>query len=361
MIFDMLKMIKDRMCDYNANNFINDLFNASKNLGILEAKISGYQFNSILIPMLHKKEAVSSMYIEGTQTTITDVFENEVNPKLNDYKIMTEVDNHIKTLVYGTEYLQINDFSHTFIQNIHEHMMRGIVPTNKENSLGKYKEKDNYIVNSVGTVVFTPPSFKETKKYMQELILFMNNTNDGINPLIKTAIIHSQFESIHPFEDGNGRVGRILVSLYLYKTKIINFPFFYISEAISQDKAIYYNKLTDSRKNSYDEWIKFFLHKIIIQTEKHINYINSLNNLYAKTKHILKENINITKYDNIIECLFTHPVLTSSYLAEKLGVSSGQAKRYLNILEKKQVLFGNDRKRNRSYFFIELLELANRN
>lgn len=110
----------------------------------------------------------------------------------------------------------------------------------------------------MGSVVFIPPSYTETKKYMDELIDYMNDVNDGINPLVKAAIIHSQFESIHPFEDGNGRVGRLLISLHLYKARVINFPFFYMSEAISQDKRIYYNMLTASRENSYDEWIRFF-------------------------------------------------------------------------------------------------------
>lgn len=356
----MLKFIKDRLCDYNANYFINELAEASKMLGVLEAKISSYQFTSILVPMFHKKEAISSMYIEGTQTTISDVFENEVNPKSSDDKVMLEVNNHTKALIYGAEALKTENFSNHFMKKIHENMMSGILPNKMASSLGKYKQKDNFIINSVGTIVFTPPSHNETIKYMDELISFMNNTNDNLNPLIKAAIIHSQFESIHPFEDGNGRVGRMLVSLYLYKARVINFPFFYISEAISQDKVVYYNKLTGTREGDYNEWIKFFLRKIVVQTEKHISYIDSLNSLYEKTKCSLKETINSPKYDSIIECLFTHPVLTSSYLADKLGVSSGQAKRYLDVLEEKKILFGDDKKRNRSYFFMELLELARR-
>lgn len=356
----MLKFIKDRLGDFNANYFINEMAEASKKLGVLEAKINSYQFTSILVPMFHKKEAISSMYIEGTQTTISDVFENEVNPKSSDDKVMVEVENHTKALIYGAEALKTDTFSNQFMKKIHELMMNRILPNKKASSLGKYKQKDNFIINSVGTIVFTPPSHTETLKYMDELISFMNNTKDMLNPLIKAAIIHSQFESIHPFEDGNGRVGRVLVSLYLYKAKVINFPFFYISEAISQDKAVYYSKLTGTREGDYNEWIKFFLRKIVVQTEKHISYIDSLNSLYERTKCFLKETINSPRYDSIIECLFTHPVLTSSYLADKLGVSSGQAKRYLNILEEKKILFGDDKLRNRSYFFMELLELARR-
>ena len=193
---------------------------------------------------------------------------------------------------------------------------------------------------------------------VDELISYMNDTNDDIHPLIKAAIIHSQFESIHPFSDGNGRVGRVLVSLYLFKAKVINFPFFYISEAISADKSVYYNMLTDTRKNNYNGWIKYFLKKITMQTTKLIGYIDSLNDLYIRTKVKVQKSINSPKFDTIIECLFTSPVLNADYLADKLVVSRGQAVRYLNILEKERILHGDDRKRGRLFFFGELIDLA---
>lgn len=354
----MLKFIKERLSDYDANSFIVEMATASKNLGILEAKINAYQFNSILIPMLHKKEAISSMYIEGTQTTISDVFESEMTSKSADDKIMIEVNNHTKTLLYGSEYLRVENFTHKFIQEIHSLMMDRILSAEHEKYRGKYKTTDNRIVNSAGSVIFVPPTHTETKKYMDELISFMNDYLDGIHPLIKAAIIHSQFESIHPFSDGNGRVGRVLVSLYLFKANVINFPFFYLSEAISMDKSVYYSMLTDTRNNNYNEWIKYFLKKISIQTTKVIGYIDSLNALYIKTKAKVQKSINSPKFDAIIECLFTHPVINAEYLAENLSVSHGQAIRYLNILEKEKVLQGNDRKRGRLFFFGELMDLA---
>lgn len=357
----MLKMIFDRKNDYNANYFVNELFEASKLLGILEAKIGEYKFSRILIPMFRNKEAISSMSIEGTQTTITDVFEDQLNLPKNGqqkHRAILEYRNHTKAIVYGTDYLRANGFTDDFLCQLHRIMMNGILPPKKEGGVGKYKTKDNYIVNSVGTVIFSPPSYTETPSYMRELLAFMNDTNDLINPLIKAAIIHSQFESIHPFEDGNGRVGRLLVSLYLYKANVINFPFFYISEAISQDKVVYYNMLTDSRINSYSEWIRFFLQKCIVQANNHIGYIDSLNALYKKTKKILSETINTTKLDKIMDCIFTQPVITSKYLSNHLSVTASQANRYLDSLEKSHVLIGDDKKRNRKYYFVELLDLA---
>ena len=354
----MLAMIAQRVNDYSANSFLNDLFEASKLLGILEAKIEGYQFSNILVPMFQTKEAISSMLIEGTQTTITNVLEDRIQTKRNtDDKVILEYRNHTQALIYGIDYLRGNGFTHDFLKELHQIMMSGI-SAKKQIVVGDYKKKDNYIVNSTGTVVFSPPSCSETYRYMNELIQFMNNSSDVLNPLIKAAIIHSQFESIHPFEDGNGRVGRLLISLYLYKAHVINFPFYYLSEAISQDKALYYQKLSDSRVHSYDAWIRFFLQKCIAQSNHLIHYIDSLNALYERTKKRVREFISTPKFDQIIECIFNQPVLTVAYLAEYLSVSSGQAKRYMDKLEEMQILLGDDRKRGRKYMFLELLDMA---
>lgn len=359
---EKLKFIKDRIKDYDSNLFINELFISSKSLGILEEKINSYKFDSILIPLLNQKEAISSMYIEGTQTTMSDVIEDAVTEekeRKND-KVFVEACNHTRALRYGTDYLKQNNFTHNFIKEIHKIMLTNIVAENKVDTLGKYKEKDNFIVNSVGTIVFNPPPFSETKKYMDELIDFMNDTKTDINPLIKTAIIHSQFESIHPFDDGNGRVGRLLITLCLYKFKAIQTPFFYISEAISQNKLVYYNKLTDARSNDYTSWIKFFLTMCTAQTEKHIKYIESLNKIYDTVSAKIKKIINTQKYEEIISCIFTQPIITSAYLAEKINISTSQSRKYLAALENAGILSGDDRIRNKKYHFLELLELVNK-
>ena len=355
----MLAFLKDRTNDYTVVSFVNELCEASKYLGALEAKINSYHFEKILIPLLRKKEAISSMQIEGTQTTMSDVFEEEIKAQTTADKAAIEVQNHTKALIMGAEYLKSNDFSHDFIKELHRIMLTGVISPKLQESLGKYKTKDNKIVNRAKTVIFTPPSYTQTEEYMDELIAYMNQEDDT-NPLVKAAIIHSQFESIHPFDDGNGRVGRLLISLYLFKAKLINFPFFYISEAFGQEKTIYYSKLTDSRNNTFDEWIRFFLKKCVIQAKIHINYMDSLDELYKKTKATLEKVLNSPKFDAVTECLFSQPVLTSAYLSDKLGVTPGQAKRYLDTLQDLHILQSDDRQRYKRYFFIELLDLAYR-
>ena len=301
------------------------------------------------------------MMIEGTQTTISDVLEDNLSVvKSGNGKVMREYRNHTRALLYGTEQLRNAGFTDELMCTIHKLMLDGILSSSKAKCIGHYKQHDNYIINSAGTVVFTPPSCSETGRYMRELLAYMNDSNDGVNPLIKAAIIHSQFESIHPFEDGNGRVGRLLISLYLYKAKVINFPFFYISESIAQDKAVYYRMLSDSRVHSYDEWIRYFIKKCTTQANSLIGYIDALNLLYQRTKNSVQECVNSPRFDKIIECIFTQPIITVPYLAEQLSVTAGQAKRYLDKLEEKHILLGDDRKRGRKYYFADLLDLSRR-
>ena len=352
-----LKRLDERRNDYDIKNFINDIFAVSRLFGKYEAIVSKSQFNKYLIPLLHKKEAISSMAIEGTQTTLNEVFDKEVEDserkKDLEYK---EVLNHTRAIVYGFDYLRINDFSHEFIQTIHRIMMEGLDEKESGKEIGIYKTRDNHIVNSAGKIVFNPPAHTKTYKYMTELIEYMN-CKDELNPFIKAAIIHAQFESIHPFENGNGRVGRMLINLYLFKEGVINFPIFYISEAFNSEKSIYYKKLTSTRESSYDEWISFFLKKCIQQVERHIKYFDYMDALYKQTKEKLKQILNSPKFEEIVKCLFTSPVLTSNFLANKLNVSQSQARKYLNSMEKNKIIVSDDKERNKKYIFDDLIQV----
>jgi len=118
--------------------------------------------------------------------------------------------------------------------------------------------------------------------------------------------------------------------------------------------------LSDSRVNSYNEWIRYFIKKCTVQANNLIRYIDELNRLYQRTKEQIKESVNSPRFDKIIECIFTQPIITVAYLAEQLSVTPGQAKRYLNKLEEKQIILGDDRKRGRKYYFAELLDLSRR-
>lgn len=352
-----LNLINERARDYDSNSFINELFDASMQIGAYDARICNCQFKDLIIPAFHRIEAISSMHIEGTQTTLSTVFKDEISAEEKQTLETREVRNHARALNYGARSVLAGDFTEDLIKKLQYTMLEGVTSPNRSVHLGEYKKVDNFIVNSLGRVIFTPPSSKDTEKYMGDLIRFMNDDSDGINPLIKAAIIHAQFESIHPFEDGNGRVGRLLISLYLFKREIVRIPAFYISEAISRDKTVYYNMLTSTRTRSYDDWIKFFLSKCAVQARQQSEHIDKITELYRRTRAKVSGVVSSSKCEKILEYLFGHPVLNSTSLSHFLGVSMGQSKTYLDLLEQEHVLFGDDKKRGRTFFFIDLLDL----
>ncbi len=360
----MLKLLRDRIHDYNVDEFLNELFEASKLLGVLEAKTYDYNNFSngvigVTVPFFKVREFVSSIGIEGIQMTVSDAFEEIVE---GSDKFDTDAPysrNFLDAFLYGIIRLCDDTFSDELIQDLHTILQYGLVAVRSGSRSNKYKQRDNRIVNSVGTTIFIPPSHTETNTYMRDLLEFINNRSDGMNPLIKAAIFHSQFESIHPFDDGNGRVGRLLVGLYLQKTEAACRPFFNVSEAISRDKLVYYNRLNESRMDNYNNWIRFFLQKCVVQANIQIECLESLYKLYTGTYAVVQHVTNAQQSRKIVRCLFTQPIITSKYLASKLGVTQAQAKRYINKLEGANVLSGDDRKRNRRYYFTEFINLAN--
>ena len=354
----MLKFLDESAKNYDVGAFLNELVEASKLLGAFDAKVIDSKFASPLLPLLHSKEAFASMAIEGTQTTMTDLLENEIETHANNAS--TEYLNHLSALIRCENILMSDDFSNELVQNLHLWMMDGVLVRKKDIVLGKYKTRDNHIVNSAGKTVYEPPAHTETKRYMDELVAYMNAPTDSAGALIRAAIAHAQFESIHPFEDGNGRVGRALVSLHLFKKKVIAHPYFFLSEAINREKSVYYSKLDGSRTGNFTEWIAFFLRKVAYQAQRNIEYVDALTVLRERTREAVKSVVNSQKFDGIMKILFRHPVISSKVFCEQLGISNLQANRYLASLQKAGILHGNDKKRNRVYYFLDLLDLMQR-
>lgn len=351
-----LKKINEQCKLISLNDFAQELFDAIKYLSIYETKLKDSRLeNYIYLPRLQQIEALSSMKIEGTQSTINDVLENEAFPNNKNQDVL-EVFDYMNALAKFTKILKFEDFSDELIKHLHKSLLANSSKRIKGSRLGEYKEKENYIGRG-GTKIYVPPKPEETQEYMNDLIDFMNDDTPVFHYLINSAIIHSQFESIHPFDDGNGRIGRLLITLYLSKKKVIYAPLFYISEAFEKDKIKYYKNLSETRNGNYNEWIIYFLSKTIEQTKKHIDFIDKINKLYDETFNIINKNIQSSKNKDLTNALFRHPQLTIKGLAEILNVSSTQANRYLTILENEKILIKNEKIRNVSYFFYELIDM----
>lgn len=332
------------------------LLEAVKEIAVYDTKIRDSSLEYFYLPRLEQIEAVSSMKIEGTQTTMNDIIASDVFPDPKNSEIL-EVANHNDALLKGARAVALEGFTPQNIKELHKTMLTDIKHKNKEASLGEYKKKDNKIVNNSKTVVYYPPHAEEVEEYMNDLIAFMNSSNYVYHPLINAALIHAQFESIHPFDDGNGRVGRMLIPLYLYKTGVIGGPIFYISEAIEKDKIQYYRNLTNSRSGDMNLWINYFLQKCVDQAKKHITYYQNLEKIHTKVTKVIKDGLNTQRSIDLINALFRYPQLTVNKLSEELRISRTQASRYLQELESLGILYSDDKQRNKSYYFDQYIRL----
>jgi Fic family protein len=244
------------------NEEISNLIVAStKSITKLESASSLIPHVALFIPMYVCKEALLSSQIEGTQCTLEDVLDPNIDNNLN--RDVEEVINYVKAINYAIDRLNELPLSNRLIKEIHSILMDGVRGENK--SPGEFRISQNWIGGeglSLKHARFIPPSPKDMIEAMSELEKYMN-TPDSFNVLLKAALIHYQFETIHPFLDGNGRIGRLLVTLFLINEKVITTPSLYISYFLKRNRSEYYDRLTLVRNSgNYEQWIKFFLEAI---------------------------------------------------------------------------------------------------
>lgn len=338
--------------------FLNELIDAITKLEVYKEKIKDSKLDSCwFMPTLQQKEALASSQLEGTQATLDGVLINQVTPDDKD-KNLNEVRNYYTATIRGYDYLKKHDFSDEFFFIIHKTLMQGNV--RKPALIGEYRKEQNYIGRSDKThsITFVPPAPEKVEGLMDNLINYINKPEDQFRPLVRTAIIHAQFETIHPFMDGNGRVGRILIPMYLFAQKQIALPCFFISEALERDKMRYYTLLNNIRENNnWNEWIKFFLSAVTKQCEKYIQIITSINVLYSKHMDIACAITHSSGVCNIINALYQYPIINAKQIADITNIPMTSVNRYLNKLVENQILFTDNKSRNRRFFYYDLLNI----
>ena len=297
---------------------------------------------NILINAIMINEAKASSGIENIVTTHDEIYKAMVKP----YDISPsakEVVDYRSAILTGFSIIKEKSFINLStiikIQEKIEHNNAGIRST-----LG------TVIKNSAtDEIIYTPPQKKqEILDYMDNLINYVNN-NDDVDPLIKLAIIHYQFESIHPFYDGNGRTGRILNILYLVITKLLDTPILYLSKYIINNKQEYYRLFQETRKtNNYEDWIIYILKGIEETSLGTINIINKISFEMKQMKNELRRKTKIYSKE-LLEALFYEFYTKVSYIKEQLNVSERTALRYLNELEKQGFITSEKIGRERIY------------
>lgn len=340
------------------NMFFDELIDATASLEVYKEKIRDSKLDSSwFMPTLQQKEALASSALEGTQATLDGVLVGQISKKTNN-QYLQEVENYYKATQRGYEYLSLNPFTNEFFLELHEILMSGNV--RKPELVGIYRKEQNYVGKNDEShaITFIPPEHTKVKQLMNNLIGYINNPHDNLRPLERTAIIHAQFETIHPFMDGNGRVGRMLIPMYLYSKGQIDLPCFFISEALEKDKMQYYTLLNEIRsKGAWSQWIKFFLKTVDQQCRKYIDIITSINDLYEKDLKIACDAAKSAHMVDLMNLLYKYPIVNAKMITEKTGIPATSVQRYLTMLTDTKILYSNNKKRNRTYYYPELLSI----
>jgi len=341
--------------------FYKELISASTNLGKYQVMLKKSKVNEyFLITPFTLKEAVQSSKIEGIQVTFDEVLEFEIDKnKINNE--VQEVLNYYEALKYGERALEQLPISTRLFKSLHEILMsKGVRGRNR--APGKYRPIQNFIGPegcTIDTATFIPPEPQLVNSCMANLEKYINNPSDDLHPLVRIAIIHAQFETIHPFLDGNGRIGRILIPLYLYEVKLIDSPNLFISEVLEKDKYKYYRLLNGTRKEEegWNEWIKFFLNSVDKQVQRNIDLIEELDELYEKDLEKAMNLINSTNVVDLMKAMFQKPIFDVKTISTITGIPDTTCRRYLSVLEKEKVIYSDNKMRNRKYYYYNLLDL----
>lgn len=288
----------------------------------------------ILINTLGLQEAKDSSAIENIITTHDDLYKSELNLDPFNSSEAKEVQNYVSALKKGFELIQENGMltNKTIIK---------IQETLEQNNAGFRKLPGTSLKNAItGDIIYTPPQdYQDIEQLMSNLEKFINDAElYDCDPLIKMAIIHFQFESIHPFYDGNGRTGRIINILYLVLKDLQNLPILYLSNYIIKHKADYYRLLQKVRlENNWEEWLLFMIKGIEITAKETIELILNIKELMLEFKHKLRDNYKFYSQD-LLNNLFAHPYTKIELLVNDLGVSRLTAGNYLNKLAEDKIL-----------------------
>ena len=313
---------------------------ASLKLGELAGLVRNFPDIDLIIPSFARREALLSSKIEGTQSTLENLYAYEAGRKDIDQLADTvEVHNYVRALEYGLSKLKEMPPCLRLIREMHAILMEGVRGQNW--NPGSFRTFQNYIGLPGATfeeASYVPPPPNEMQKAMNLLETYINTpTNEP--PLIKLGLIHYQFEAIHPFPDGNGRVGRILLPLLLCYWQIFPQPVFYMSAYFEEHRLDYYNRLLwVSQYGDWGSWLEYFLQGISLQAEDVSTRIKEVLNLLNRYRESLEDDPTAGKLIKCVEYIASHPVLTVNRLSKDLGIHYPTANRYIQRLEEAGIL-----------------------
>ena len=289
----------------------------------------------LLIHPFIRREAVSSSRIEGTRASLSDLYAYE-SGQMTLFELpddVQEVHNYVRALEYGLERMETLPVSLRLIQEIHGVLMEGV--RGQERTPGAFRNSQNWIGPPGATLTeatFVPPPVDEMWKALDALEKFLHAPS-ALPPLLRVGLIHYQFETIHPFLDGNGRIGRLLTTLLLCAWDVLPAPLLYLSPYIEKRRQTYYDLLLQvSRRGDWEAWLHFFLQGVIVQSQDAVQRIRRLQQLRQAFQSRLETSRAAARLLKVVDLLFQQPILQNREVAVALGVNFPTSQRYIDRL-----------------------------
>ncbi len=335
------------------------LSQADRELGRLDM-YSKYIPNIDLFISMHViKEATQSSKIEGTQTNIDDALLEKEDLPLDKRDDWEEVQNYIKAMEWAVYQLDKLPFSSRLIRETHRILLQGVRGEKKRP--GEFRISQNWIGGAtINDAVFIPPVHTSVPELMSDIEKFIHNEEIHIPELLRIGLVHYQFETIHPFLDGNGRVGRLIIPLYLVSKGIIRKPVLYLSDFFEKNRKLYFDNLTRVReKNDLEQWFKFFLVGVIETAKNGIKTFDGIMQLQKQTDiKIQSLGSRISKAKKVIDYLYKRPMITADKVSEIASVSMPSSYKLISGLEDNNILKEmTGRQRSRMYVFDSYIKL----
>ena len=313
---------------------------------------------NLFVSMYVRKEALMSSQIEGTQATLEDVLDPLLDANTN--RDVADVVNYIKATDYAIERLKSLPLCNRLLRETHVVLMENV--RGQEKNPGEFRTSQNWIGGQGSTIKnarYIPPCPEDMTVSVSDLEKYIND-DETYDVLIRAALIHYQFETIHPFLDGNGRIGRLLITLYLMEKGALSTPALYISYFLKKNRVEYYDRMTEVRtKGNYEQWVRFFLQAIKECAEDAILTIDKLDALHQKNTAIINGLGRTTKNALLLfNYLEANPIIDIKKTSQALGVSyntaATQVKKFMDLGILAQRDFAS---RNRTFSYKEYLDI----
>lgn len=298
---------------------------ANAALARYDGLLQGIPNPAVMLSPLTTQEAVLSSKIEGTQATVDEVLEQEAGllKEGEKFQDIQEISNYRQALYAAREYLKDYPIRLGFVRELHRILMSSV--RGQDKTPGAFRLDQNWIGKHGCTMeqaTFVPPNPVQLPDHLQAWESYMDSAD--VDYLLQTAVVHAQFELLHPFKDGNGRIGRILIPLFLYQKKALSQPMFYLSEYLENHREDYYERLKAiSTEGDWNGWIAFFLQAIVTQAGQNSARVTAIQALYEEMKLAIQEATHSQYTVHVLDAIFSKPIFRSTDLTVKLATEFG--------------------------------------